>query len=756
MKNFYSKFKVVNKKIIYKFFVILLIPVIICASFSYILNDYYMGSYQTYLTSTYSNDMNTFLNDTEEKLSNLYVEAKYMSEESYINDLLNCASPDDFYNSQKIIESERILKKTVIKYPFLDSVIVVNNLAGIVISEQGVFTTNDYFTSKYVYADYTLADLYKNKPIANTRRLLSPTNANKTVYMANQSVIPMLYSPVSTNGSGLLIFNIQAQMLFDNFTQFHFTDNSIHYMFKNGTDECISNSKEKLLLADISKNYTDNGRYYFTTDSYIGGKKHLIICSKPNFSLLGYTYAVAIPYYDIKSKSRNMQTNTILVLFIMIMLLLIFSIFATAKFSSPWNKIASELGFNGADGEQTNDTISRISNSITNLVHQNNKLSDRLATILPLSQQRYITKVLNSASQVEDEEDYRSIFNYDYFYSIAVKISSRSDNLNITPQLYSELYIAIESVLTDKFTTFRLPSTGNTLYLLLNVDENCTNETIEETINQIKALFKADEEILNIYIGTGGLQPGIDGLRLTHQTAISNLTKAINADRIQTNGAHTYREYSAIDSHDKTLFNYIMANYADKAEELIRQIFEINKEKSYEYRQVLYTQIFSTLTKVLKIKGIEYPDFTYESSGDFLKDLLKKPDDAVMTYFINLANACTDKKAPTLKLDITEVIKYIQDHFRDDISLEQIADLNHVSSPYLSKRLKQALNMPFKEYLTGLRVEEAKKLLCGKPDMPIQEVCSNSGFYSGAAFTRTFKTNTGLSPREYRTLYGKK
>ena len=85
-----------------------------------------------------------------------------------------------------------------------------------------------------------------------------------------------------------------------------------------------------------------------------------------------------------------------------------------------------------------------------------------------------------------------------------------------------------------------------------------------------------------------------------------------------------------------------------------------------------------------------------------------------------------------------------------------IADFNHVSAPYLSKRLKNSLNMSFKEYLTGLRVEEAKVLLCKNPDMPIQEVCANSGFFSSASFTRTFKANTGLSPREYRTLYGRR
>lgn len=759
MKKFYSKFIPANKKIIHEFFIILLIPVIICGLFSYILNEYYLETYKSYLINAYSNDMNSFFNSTEEKLTDLYTEARYMADDTYINAMLyiSSAAPDEINDTQNAVETKRMLKKTISKYPFLHNIIIVNKNAQIAINENGFYDANDYFEKMYVYYEYTLADLYENKPIANSHKILQPTNAKQAMYQTDSPIIPVLFSPISPNGSGLIIFNIEAQMLYDSFLQFHFTENSAHYMFQNNSDKYISNSAKKLTLEQIGDNYSNDGRYYFTADKNIDGKKHLIICSKPSISLLSYSYAIAIPYSDIQSESKNVQTNTILVLFIMILLLLIFSVYATAKFSSPWNKIANELGFSGGDGGETNDTISKISNSITNLVHQNNNLSSRLATVLPLSQQRYITKVLNSPSnQLQDEEDCKSIFNYNRFYSVAIKISSRSDDFDITTQLYSELYIAIESVLTEYFTTFRLPSTGNTLYLLLNVDEDCDEESIDAKIDQIRALFKADEEILNIYIGTGGLQKGIDGLRITHQIALSKLTDAINADRIQTNVSHLFHDYSAIENLGKTLFNYIMANYADKAEAFIKSVFDISKEKSFEYKQIIYTQLFNTLTKVLSIKKIEHPDFSFDSSDVFLKELLQKSDEAIMECLINLSNICTEKKAPTLKLDITMVIAYIQEHFREDISLEMIADLNHVSSPYLSKRLKESLNMSFKEYLTALRVDEAKNLLCNKPDMPIHEVCANSGFFSSASFTRAFKNNTGLSPREYRTLYGRK
>ena len=198
-----------------------------------------------------------------------------------------------------------------------------------------------------------------------------------------------------------------------------------------------------------------------------------------------------------------------------------------------------------------------------------------------------------------------------------------------------------------------------------------------------------------------------------------------------------------------------MANYTDKANTFIEQIFQTNKDKSVEYKKMLYVQIFNTLTRVLNIKGITHPDFSPESSDEFLKVLLSKSDDSIMEYFKNLVDACNNKKLPSLKLDITNVIKYIQDNYKKDISLEYIAEYNHVSVPYMSKRLKQSLNMSFKEYLTSLRIDEAKKLLCENSELSIQDIAESSGFYSNSAFTRTFKKSTGLSPREYRTLYKK-
>lgn len=753
MKRNSSKSYILNAKIIYRFFIFLLIPVIICAAFSYLLNQYYTDSYESYLSSTYSNDMNSFLNNIDEKLYDLFTEAKFISDESYVNYMIS-STVSSQPTSPQILEIERHLKKTVLKYSFLDSIILLNNTTKTVVTEQGVYNADDFFNNVYSYQDYNIDFLYSQKPIGNNRKMLAPTTVTSALTKNQYLVTPMLFSPVSTNAEGLIVFNISAQNLFDNFSTFHFTEHSMHYMLRDNSDEFISNSPYPLVLSQEDKNALNN-RYYYTVNTELNGQKHLVICSEANFSLLGYTYAIAIPYSDIEFKSRHTKKTTLVVLFAMVLLMFVFSTYATAKFSSPWSKLVKELNINDLETIRSGDTINKISNSITNLVHKSTDLSSRYATVLPLSQQRFITETLNSTTSDINEETFHIVFKNDFFSSIAIKIFSRSDSIEITSQLYSEMYIAIESVFADNFNVFRLPGTDNTLYLLLNTDENYSDADIDKTVNQIKLLFKPDEEILNIYIGQGPLLPGINGLRLTHQKALSNLTDAINADRVQTSSVYPLRDYSITDTVTTTLFNYIMANYTDKATIFIESIFQSNVNKPPEYKQMLYTQIFNTFVKALHLRGIKHPDFAYESNDDYLKTLLCKPDSDILECFRNLIKICGDIKLPSLKLDITDVIKYIQKHYKEDISLEHLADYHHVSAPYLSKKLKQSLDMSFKEYLTELRITEAKELLCNDEEMSIQEICKSSGFFSSAAFTRAFKKATGLSPREYRTLYKK-
>ncbi|MCF0133124.1 MAG: helix-turn-helix domain-containing protein [Blautia sp.] len=93
--------------------------------------------------------------------------------------------------------------------------------------------------------------------------------------------------------------------------------------------------------------------------------------------------------------------------------------------------------------------------------------------------------------------------------------------------------------------------------------------------------------------------------------------------------------------------------------------------------------------------------------------------------------------------------EYIEQHLLEDISIGKLADSIGSSSSHVMRTFKKRLNMTVIEYVTSQRLEKAKQLL-SNTDLPIMTVAEFSGYADYSYFTRVFKKETGVTPREYR------
>lgn len=100
---------------------------------------------------------------------------------------------------------------------------------------------------------------------------------------------------------------------------------------------------------------------------------------------------------------------------------------------------------------------------------------------------------------------------------------------------------------------------------------------------------------------------------------------------------------------------------------------------------------------------------------------------------------------------ISEIIKYINEHYQEFITLEDMANRFKMSTSYLSKLFYKTTNFTFTQYLNSVRIKNSKYLL-ENPEYRIIDVAQKSGFNSNTHFTRVFKNVTGVSPTEYRKL----
>lgn len=92
---------------------------------------------------------------------------------------------------------------------------------------------------------------------------------------------------------------------------------------------------------------------------------------------------------------------------------------------------------------------------------------------------------------------------------------------------------------------------------------------------------------------------------------------------------------------------------------------------------------------------------------------------------------------------------YIDHHYNELVTLEDVAAHANLSAYYFSKLFKEQTGTTFIEYLTGVRIVKAKELL-KTTRMSLKEICFKVGYHDPNYFSRVFKKITGRSPSDYR------
>jgi Response regulator containing CheY-like receiver domain and AraC-type DNA-binding domain len=97
-----------------------------------------------------------------------------------------------------------------------------------------------------------------------------------------------------------------------------------------------------------------------------------------------------------------------------------------------------------------------------------------------------------------------------------------------------------------------------------------------------------------------------------------------------------------------------------------------------------------------------------------------------------------------------EIRDYVAKHFMDpNLSLTLLSDRFQISPKYLSQLFKESIGQNFSDFLIGLRIEYAKKLL-RESDVTVQYISEMMGYANPTSFIRVFKKIVGLSPGQYR------
>jgi len=114
--------------------------------------------------------------------------------------------------------------------------------------------------------------------------------------------------------------------------------------------------------------------------------------------------------------------------------------------------------------------------------------------------------------------------------------------------------------------------------------------------------------------------------------------------------------------------------------------------------------------------------------------------------------AATEAKKPHKSLDkLRFVIKYVENHYAEHITIEQIATLCDYSQSHFMKFFKNAMGMSFIDYLNDYRLLMSARLLLSS-DSTILSISGEVGFENLSYFNRSFKKKFGKTPSAYRSF----
>lgn len=97
------------------------------------------------------------------------------------------------------------------------------------------------------------------------------------------------------------------------------------------------------------------------------------------------------------------------------------------------------------------------------------------------------------------------------------------------------------------------------------------------------------------------------------------------------------------------------------------------------------------------------------------------------------------------------IFDFVFKNFEQNISLNEISRLIHMTPQAFCRYFKQHTNKTFFEFLIELRIEHACQMITQKPELPIKSVAFLSGFGSISNFNRQFKKLKEVAPKDYLT-----
>jgi two-component system, response regulator YesN len=196
---------------------------------------------------------------------------------------------------------------------------------------------------------------------------------------------------------------------------------------------------------------------------------------------------------------------------------------------------------------------------------------------------------------------------------------------------------------------------------------------------------------------------------------------------------------------EQKLINLVLEGQINEARRLATEILDDLLLGIEDDNTASMEKLYETILFITRNIGTRIPNLLYQRPQ---KTNLLELEEYIMDFIDTACLTVLEDKKDKYSRIFSSMREFIEGHYAEQITLDQMAGMAGISAGYFSKLFREYTGHSFIEFLNSIRIRAAKQMI--QSGMKIQQVAENTGFSDYSYFSRVFRASEGVSPREFQ------
>jgi len=534
------------------------------------------------------------------------------------------------------------------------------------------------------------------------------------------------------------------------------------FLIHNTEKTLVFATDEKMMAYDL-QGYKEEIRAF---EQEIDGERYVMQVQESRKINVYYSYGISEKYYWEKLSDLNIVCSVGALVTIVIGILAIIE--ETRRVYRPVELLVENLKKMGASDydEKSNTEFEFIEALFKKEAQEKMNMNISLRKGQELKREKFVYSLLNGTKEnlLEDSND---IFHAngidlcsDYFYVVVIDVEKNEGTWGDELEFLALSNVFCELINEENKGYMVLLPAGRCA-ILINARERITAKHLNALLGEGKNFLKQHCQIC-MTLGVSAMQEGIRGIHEAYEEACLALKYKylLGKESIISYDQVSGRNFEYVPTSEAQLLfkvsKYLFEGGKKSAQELVEitmNNYGISAEASMETVECFKFETASVLNRVMVQGGYWSEQGKMKVQEILTSDTLQEFTQKLIELLDNLHEKQQEKLE---ERDMcVRAYEYIENHFAEQsLSLTFLGELFDVSSSYLSKLFKEKYRISIPDFITRIRIDNAKMQL-RSTQYSIGKIAEENGFLSSSVFIKTFKKLEGITPGIYREFFEK-